>query len=248
MASPYVAGLSGLVLSVTTDSNGNGRLNDEVRYIIQTTCDDVGINVAYGRINAYQAVQGVELRPTGQIVGVVTDAITENGIGGAMVSDGTHSAITDSGGYYCITGVPEDSYTITASASGYEASSQSGVAVASGNDATVHFSLMAEPSTPSNTMWVDSITFTSNRKHLTITVKVVNSEPVKKAIVAMELMKDGAVVSEFSGSTGPAGEITFRLRNAAGGEYLATVAMVTHKLYVWDDSESVNTVTYTLSR
>jgi len=97
-------------------------------------------------------------------------------------------------------------------------------------------------------MWVDSITFTSNRKHLTITVKVVNSEPVKKAIVAMELMKDGAVVSEFSGSTGPAGEITFRLRNAAGGEYLATVAMVTHKLYVWDDSESVNTVTYTLSR
>ena len=248
MASPHVAGLSGLVFSVAADVNGNGRLNDEVRSIIEATCDDVGIDVAYGRINAYQAVQGFQSQPIGQIAGVVTEVDTGNAISGATVSDGMRSATTDSGGYYSITDVPEGSYTVTASASGYEASSQSGVAVTSGNEASVNFSLVAEPSTPSNTMWVESITFTPGNKQLTITVKVINPEPVKKAVVVLELMQDGAVVSEFSGSTGPTGEITFRLRNAAGGEYMATVTVLSHKLYVWDDSESVNLVTYTLSR
>jgi len=248
MASPHVAGLSSLVFSVATDANGNGRLNDEIRSIIEATCDDVGIDVAYGRINAYQAVQGFQSQPTGQIAGVVTAVDTGNAISGATVSDGMRAAITDSGGYYCITSVPEGSYIVTASASGYEASSQSGVAVTSSNEASVNFVLAAESPAPSNTMWVESITFTSNRKHLAIMVEVINPEPVKKAQVTLELMKDGAVVSEFSGSTGPSGEITFRLRNAAGGEYRATVTVLSHKLYVWDDSESVNPVTYTLSR
>jgi thermitase len=248
MASPHVAGLAGLLFSTTTDSNGNGRLNDDVRYIIEATCDDVGTNVAYGRINAYRAVQGIEPQPTGQISGVVTEAITENVINGAIVSDGIRSTTTDSGGYYCITHVPEGSYTVTASESGYEELSQSGVAVTSGNEASVNFSLVPEPSTPSNTMWVESMTFTPGNKHLSIKVKVVNPEPVKKAKVALELMKDGAVVSEFSGSTNKAGEISFRLRNATGGQYIATVTVLSHKLYVWDDSESVNPVTYTLSR
>jgi len=248
MASPHVAGLSGLLLVTAIDVNGNGRVNDEVRYIIENTCDDVGIDVAYGRINAYRAVQGFQSQPTGQIAGVVTEVDTGNAIGGATVSDGMRSAITDSGGYYCITDFPEGSYTVTASASGYEELSRSGVVVTSSNEASVNFSLAAEPSTPGNTMWVESITFTSNRKHLAITVKVINPEPVKKAKVALELMKDGAVVSEFSGSTSRTGEVIFRLRNAAGGEYMATVTVLSHKLYVWDDSESVNLVTYTLSR
>jgi len=167
MASPHVAGLSGLLLATAVDVNGNGRLNDEVRHIIEATCDDVGIDVAYGRINAYEAV---------------------------------------------------------------------------------NFSLTAKTPAPSDTMWVESVTLTPGRRHLSITVKVTNHDPVRKAEVTLELMKDGAVVSEFSGSTNKAGEISFRLRNATGGEYMATVTVLSHKLYVWDDSESVNPVTYTLSR
>jgi len=248
MASPHVAGLSGLVFSLVTDSNGNGRLNDEVRSRIESTCDRVKMRVAYGRINAYRAVQGFQPQPTGQIAGVVTEASTGNAISGATISDGMRSAVTNLDGYYSITDVPEGSYIVAASASGYEASSQSGVAVTSGNEASVDFSLAAEPSTPSNTMWVESITFIPGNKHLAITVKVVNPEPVKKATVALELMKDGIVVSELSGSTSIAGEITFRLRNAAGGEYMATMTVLSHRLYVWDDNESMNPVTYTLSR
>jgi len=63
MATPHVAGLAGLVFSVANDANGNGKLNDEVRARIESTCDETGIAVAYGRINAYRAVQGSAASP-----------------------------------------------------------------------------------------------------------------------------------------------------------------------------------------
>ena len=63
MASPHVAGLAGLLFSVASDSNGNGRVNDEVRIKIETSCDNTGIDVAYGRINAYKAVSGFTSAP-----------------------------------------------------------------------------------------------------------------------------------------------------------------------------------------
>jgi subtilisin family serine protease len=61
MASPLVAGLAGLVFSLANDSNG--RLNDEVGSQIETICDNVGINVAFGCINAYRAVPGDSSTP-----------------------------------------------------------------------------------------------------------------------------------------------------------------------------------------
>jgi thermitase len=248
MACPHVAGLAGLLFSTTMDANGNGMLNDEVRSTIEVTCDNLGIDVAYGRINAYRAVQGVEPQPTGQIAGVITDATTGNIISGVTVSDGTRSATTDSGGYYLITDVPAGSYTVTASASGYEASSRSGVVVTSGNQASVHFSLTAEPSTPDNTMWVESITFIPSRKHLSVTVKVINPDPVRKAEVGLELLMDGALISVFSGATNPAGEVSFSWRHATNGGYTALITMLSHKQYIWDQSESAISGAYTLSR
>ena len=59
MASPHVAGLASLVFAVATDSNGDGKLNDEVRGLIEANCDNTGIDVAYGRINALNAVLGL---------------------------------------------------------------------------------------------------------------------------------------------------------------------------------------------
>ena len=59
MASPSVAGLAALLLSVVTDTNGNGRLNDEVRSRIQANADAIPpAGIGSGRINAYRAVTG----------------------------------------------------------------------------------------------------------------------------------------------------------------------------------------------
>jgi len=56
MATAYVSGLAGLLFTKVTDTNGNGKINDEVRSRIESTCDKISIDVAYGRINAYKAV------------------------------------------------------------------------------------------------------------------------------------------------------------------------------------------------
>ena len=57
MATPYVASLAGLLLCVVSDANGNGLLNDEVRYIIENSCDEIGtLDVTNGCINAFRAI------------------------------------------------------------------------------------------------------------------------------------------------------------------------------------------------
>jgi len=58
MATAYVSGEAGLLLSVVSDTNGNGLLNDEVRNVIEGSCDKIGISdVGIGRINAFRAVR-----------------------------------------------------------------------------------------------------------------------------------------------------------------------------------------------
>ena len=97
-------------------------------------------------------------------------------------------------------------------------------------------------------MWVESITFTPTGKNLKIKLKVVSPEPVRSARVTLELERDGTLVSEFSGFTNSTGEVMYRLRRAANGEYLATITMLTHSQYVWDKSKGVILEGYMLNR
>jgi len=248
MASPYVAGLAGLVFSVASDTNGNGRLNDEARSRIEAGSDDVGINVAHGRINAYQAVQGSSSPPsppsTGQISGTVTDAATRKAIGGATVNNGATSATTNSNGNYTISNVPQGTYTVTASANGYQSSSRT-ITVSSGQTATANFSLAKEASA-ANTMWAESITFTPTGSELQIKVKVVNSEPVARAKVRLNLKQNGRSIWNGYATTNSAGEATYCWRRATGGEYLATITYLKHSQYTWDESQGVTSASYTL--
>jgi thermitase len=148
MASPHVAGLAALVFTVVTDVNGNGRLNDEVRARIESTCDDIGVSgIGSGQINAYKAVAGgTPPGPaTGSIVGKVTDAGDAASIVGAMVSDGETTAPTDTNGQYVISDVPEGNYTVTASAAGYSTYSQV-VSVVAAQTTTANFGLTKLPS------------------------------------------------------------------------------------------------------
>lgn len=55
-ATAYVSGMAALLFNVVTDANGDGRLNDEVRAVIETGCQEIGITgVGRGQIDAGKA-------------------------------------------------------------------------------------------------------------------------------------------------------------------------------------------------
>jgi thermitase len=52
-ATPYVSGLAAILFAMLTDSNGNGRLNDEVEAALENGCQQVTtFKVGYGRVDA----------------------------------------------------------------------------------------------------------------------------------------------------------------------------------------------------
>jgi thermitase len=55
-ATAYVSGMAALLFNVVTDTNGDGKLNDEVRAAIETGCQEIGITgVGKGEIDAGKA-------------------------------------------------------------------------------------------------------------------------------------------------------------------------------------------------
>ena len=56
-AGAHVSGVAALVFSIANDSNGNGAVNDEVRWAIEDSCTPIpGDGVGQGLVNAFQAV------------------------------------------------------------------------------------------------------------------------------------------------------------------------------------------------
>jgi subtilisin len=82
MASPHVAGTAALVMStVVADTNGNGRINDEVRQILISTAHDLGNPgrdtwYGYGLVDAAAAVQPPAPPQPGVAVTVGTDKVS----------------------------------------------------------------------------------------------------------------------------------------------------------------------------
>jgi thermitase len=249
MASPHVAGLAALVLSVASDTNGNGRLNDEVRACIEANCDDIGISgIGSGRINAFEAVVGEATMPkpaTGSIAGKVTDDADSSPIAGATVSDGIRTALTDTNGQYIIPDVPEGSYTVTASAAGYSTSSQV-ILVVAGQTTTADFALTKLAAPPTAPFWVQSITFWMTGKNLRLSLNVVSeSGAVGGAQVGVQLTS-GVQNWNFSGTTDAAGLVSFMVNRPPAGTYVASVTDVTAADYVWDTTQGVTSATYAI--
>jgi len=241
MASPHVAGLASLVFTMVGDSNGNGLLNDEVRSQIQTTCDDIGVSgIGSGRINAYWAVQTGAA--TGASAGIVTDSDDGMPIAGATVSDGVRTALTDANGQYIITGVPAGTYTLTASAAGYCASSEA-VSVVAEQTVTADFALPELPA-----LWVQSITFGVTGKYLCLNVKVVSESGAVAGVQVAVQLTNGVQNWNFAGTTDSSGTASFVITKAPAGTYTATVTALTLAGYTWDTTQGVTSASYALKR
>ena len=147
MAAPHVAGLAALLFPLMPDGNGDGRVNDEVRYRIEGTSDNIGVvGIGAGRINALAAVS-LQPIPTGAITGAVGDTTTGEVIVGALVTDGTRTALTGGDGHYLITAVPPGNYSVTASATGYSPQTMP-AQVTQGETPIIHFALTPSTSPP----------------------------------------------------------------------------------------------------
>jgi hypothetical protein len=123
MAAPHMAGI--LVWGLpNTDGNVNGDPDGNA--------DPIGIVGGGGST-------------TGSIDGTVTDGT--NPIEGAsiVVENTTYSAISDVNGYYSISNIPTETYSITASANSYSSSTQKNVSVTENQTTTVNFSLASIP-------------------------------------------------------------------------------------------------------
>ncbi len=81
---------------------------------------------------------------TGSITGNVKNSTNTN-ISGAIVSDGTRQNITDVNGNYTLLNVPEGTYTLTVSATGYITQNISGIIVVPTLTTTKNFTLLQCP-------------------------------------------------------------------------------------------------------
>ena len=63
-AGAHVSGVAALVFSVAEDTNGNGEVNDEVRWAIGNSCTYIAVDgVGQGLVNAFQAVKEIISSP-----------------------------------------------------------------------------------------------------------------------------------------------------------------------------------------
>lgn len=88
----------------------------------------------------------VTAQPSGAISGIVTDA-NNNPIAGATISAGSGQDTSDSNGAYMISsGIPTGTYTVTASAPGYQQQDRASISVTSGSTTPgINFKLVKNP-------------------------------------------------------------------------------------------------------
>ena len=96
---------------------------------------------------------------TGTLTGTVTDVSTSNPISGATVTAGSSMTTTNGSGVYTFSGITADTYSVTASATGY-GSSTTTVTVSSGGTTTQNFALSPAVACGGANVWC-SVTGTS---------------------------------------------------------------------------------------
>jgi len=110
MASPHVAGLAGLLSAIAVDTNKNGFINDEIRFIIENTTDPLdwgSYSIANGRINAFSAVRLVDDIDK---LYALTVSSTD---GGSVINPGERTSLYQYGAVVDLRAVADSNYIFT---------------------------------------------------------------------------------------------------------------------------------------
>jgi Peptidase family C25/Carboxypeptidase regulatory-like domain len=111
----------------------------------------------------------ISIGASGTLQGTVTDVSTSNPISGATVTVGSNTTTTNGSGFYQITGVAVATYSVSASAPGYNSSTVGGVSITDSATTTQNFALTAAPVTAcfTDTSQADFQTGTASNVDLT---------------------------------------------------------------------------------
>jgi hypothetical protein len=111
---------------------------------------DAPIGIWHTRVGSFK-FPSCTPRPTGILLGTVTDSATTNPIAGASVTAGGYTALTNGTGFYQFSPLAPGTYTATASATGYFSSSPTTVTLTNGGVTTQNFALTRNPAQPTPT-------------------------------------------------------------------------------------------------
>jgi thermitase len=247
------AGIAGATVNagasaVTTSSSGSYQISGLVAGVYSVNVSAPGYSAGSNTVTVSAGAAGtqnfslVKTVTTGAIAGTVTDSSTGLPIPGAVVTAGAASTTSNAAGSYTLSGLSAGSYTVSSTAAGYISGTRSGAVVA-GSTTTVNLALAKAPSTG---MWVQSITFaTSGKTGLKVTVTIVNAngQNVAGANVSLQLLNAGKTTN-FQGSTGSTGTVSFGVSKAGAGTNTATVTGVTAGGYAWDPTKGQTSASF----
>ena len=199
-------------------------------------------------ISTLYPVSGSTTVATGSISGTVTDGSIS--IDGATVSidDTGLSMTTGTDGSYLIEDVPVGTYSVTASATGFESGTANDVDVTDDGNTVVDFALSAV--TPGTMVGVDWISYSTEGgkngdKHLMITVHAADDlgQDVAGATISITLSVDGTLVGSGTANTGTDGTVSWTVKNATSGCYTTEVVEVSDGSLSWDDVQTTYAAT-----
>lgn len=204
MAAPHVAGTAALVIcsGVVSDSDGEYGIANEVRARLFDTAQNIGLLLeerGNGLVDAEKAVLGTtygdDLTPhdTGNISGTVTDADEGSPIAGGDVTANEYSTTTLDDGSYLISDLSVGSYTVIASADGYENASQD-VTVIADTTITLNVDFALNPLPTTGTIHISNIDMSLKIAGINVnaiaTVTIVDDSEPNQSV-------EGAIVSGY---------------------------------------------------
>jgi subtilisin len=262
MAAPHVAGTAALLLGTgaapVQDTNGNGRVNDDVRDILVHTAQDLGIAgrdtwFGFGLVDVLAATGAPGERDPEVSVSLSTDktsytkgtdsaieltaAVTDEN--GDLISGVTFATTLDGNGQEVMFEItPEGRYIGSLGIGSVPMGSHTVALVVTdgdgvtGTDSTTFFL--------NGVLHVTSISYQKsggpNGKHLSITAAIrdENNAPVAGASVAISIARNGVFYSTKTGLSNSSGNAVFEFKNTPAGCFVTTVTSVSATARVWD--------------